>query len=196
MKILICGNIGTGKTTLCGSLGRILNYQTIIEDFRKNPFFEESIYKDIGHFQSQLYFSTEKLFNIRKNKGKNIIVDRSPHEDLNIFSKIKLENGFISPEEFEIISYICKMNLYHPNKYDVVIYLYENSSLIKKNLKIRGGPDKEIEVKKIDELNEIYKSWFASIKHPRLFSLRCSDHNFHSLTHVRNNVAQKIIELI
>jgi deoxyadenosine/deoxycytidine kinase len=69
-RIEICGNIASGKTTLCqGLISR--GFQPIFEDFQKNPFFEE-FYKDpqVFSFETEVTFLLQHYHLVKIQKVK------------------------------------------------------------------------------------------------------------------------------
>ncbi|MGD0401406.1 MAG: deoxynucleoside kinase [Syntrophobacteraceae bacterium] len=73
-RIEICGNIASGKTTLCrGLISK--EFQPIFEDFQKNPFFEE-FYKDppAFSFETEVTFLLQHYHSIKIQKNNAQLV--------------------------------------------------------------------------------------------------------------------------
>lgn len=72
-RIEICGNIASGKTTLCQALSK-KNYLLLFEDFQSNPFFED-FYKDPAtySFETELTFLLQHYNLIKKQKKESTI---------------------------------------------------------------------------------------------------------------------------
>lgn len=72
-RIEICGNIASGKTTLCQGMAK-KGYFTIFEDFQKNPFFED-FYADPAaySFETEVTFLLQHYNLIKKQKSEPLL---------------------------------------------------------------------------------------------------------------------------
>lgn len=72
--IEICGNIASGKTTLCQALAK-KEYLPIFEDFQSNPFFQD-FYEDPAtySFETEVTFLLQHYNLIKKQKTESAIV--------------------------------------------------------------------------------------------------------------------------
>lgn len=72
-RIEICGNIASGKTTLCrGLLSK--GYRAIFEDFQNNPFLEE-FYKDpqVFSFETEITFLLQHYHLVKKQNSMALL---------------------------------------------------------------------------------------------------------------------------
>lgn len=68
-RIEICGNIASGKTTLCQVLSK-KKFLPIFEDFQTNPFFEDFYNDPIAYsFETEITFLLQHYHQIKKNKS-------------------------------------------------------------------------------------------------------------------------------
>lgn len=93
--IAICGNIGSGKTTLAKYLCQAYDY-SYVPNHRSDLDFLNDFFENIPErfLQTQLSFLTNKATEIRilLAKGKNIVIDRSLEEDIQVFAKMWIDN--------------------------------------------------------------------------------------------------------
>lgn len=77
MRIELCGNIASGKTTLTNEIGRH-GYQPINENYSSCPFLE-SFYIDLKSFafETEFFFPLDHLHQINKRKNGKIVCDYS-----------------------------------------------------------------------------------------------------------------------
>lgn len=73
-RIEICGNIASGKTTLCLGMGA-KSFQPLYEDFQKNPFFND-FYDDPAaySFETEITFLLQHYHLIKKQKNNSLLV--------------------------------------------------------------------------------------------------------------------------
>lgn len=73
-RIEICGNIASGKTTLCGGMTQ-KGYHPIYEDFQKNPFFMDFYENPIVYsFETEVTFLLQHYHLIKKNRTNSPLV--------------------------------------------------------------------------------------------------------------------------
>ncbi len=72
-RLEICGNIASGKTTLCTGLVR-KGYTPVFEDFFKNPFYKD-FYKDplTYSFETEITFLLQHYHAIKKKKNSQVL---------------------------------------------------------------------------------------------------------------------------
>lgn len=72
-RIEICGNIASGKTTLCQGMAK-KGYLPIFEDFQKNPFFEDFYEDPIAYsFETEVTFLLQHYNLIKKQKTQSLL---------------------------------------------------------------------------------------------------------------------------
>ncbi len=72
-RIEICGNIASGKTTLCTALESI-GYSSIFENFSQNPFYKDFYYDPKAYsFETEITFLLQHYHSIKKEKNGRII---------------------------------------------------------------------------------------------------------------------------
>lgn len=73
-RIEICGNIASGKTTLCQGISQ-KGYHPVYEDFQKNPFFEDFYEDPVAYsFETEVTFLLQHYNLIKKLKVESLIV--------------------------------------------------------------------------------------------------------------------------
>ena len=72
-RIEICGNIASGKTTLCQGMAK-KGFHPIYEDFHKNPFFENFYADPIAYsFETEITFLLQHYHLIKKQKISSLL---------------------------------------------------------------------------------------------------------------------------
>ena len=74
LQLEICGNIASGKTTLCQGFST-KGYIPILEDFQKNPFFRDFYDDPIEYsFETEITFLLQHYHSIKKQKDTALLV--------------------------------------------------------------------------------------------------------------------------
>src|SRR5882762_4597069 len=87
--IAICGNIGSGKTTLVEKLSKHYGWTPLYESVDHNPYLRD-FYEDMTRwaFHLQIYFLNNRFNQVRqiRENEKPVIQDRTIYEDAHIFA--------------------------------------------------------------------------------------------------------------
>jgi len=160
--IAIEGCIGAGKTTLAEMLAEEFNAELILERFADNPFLAK-FYKDPTHyaFPLEMTFLTE-----RYQQLKNLLSKRDLFTDLvvadyfidkcAIFSKNNLQQ-----DEYNLFLKVYEIISGFLPKPDLLVYLYNSSENLLKNIAKRGRDyEQEIQVEYLESIQENYFTFF------------------------------------
>lgn len=163
MHIAIAGNIGAGKTTLTRLLAKNFGWTAQFEDVEKNPYLDD-FYNDMEKwaFNLQIYFLGSRFGQIKeiRESGKDIIQDRTIHEDAHIFASNLHDMGLLMTRDYE--NYLTVFNLM--NSFvaapDLMIYLQASIPTLVKQIHMRGREyESSISIDYLNRLNEKYESW-------------------------------------
>ncbi len=121
MKISICGNIASGKSTLLANLANAApeNYTTVpepLDEWRLLEKFSTDPAKYAFAFSMEVLLSFAKL----KSVPGALVVERSPVDTIHVFSDVLMKNGSLGKEEMQILQKYCDEYCWTP---DVVIYV-------------------------------------------------------------------------
>jgi deoxyadenosine/deoxycytidine kinase len=161
----ISGNIGAGKTTLCGNLSK-LGFTIYGEPVKDNPFLDK-FYKDPKQyaFIMQIFMLTkryESTKQIIKNKTKGI-QDRTIYED-KIFVSVLCDNGMMDEDQkktYEDLVTLMFENIVMP---DFLIYLDTEPQDCLERIKRRGRKCEEsIELTYLQKLHDYYERFIKDI---------------------------------
>jgi deoxyadenosine/deoxycytidine kinase len=160
--IAIEGCIGAGKTTLAEMLATDFNAELILERFADNPFLAK-FYKDPTHyaFPLEMTFLTD-----RYQQLKNLLSKRDLFTDLvvadyfidkcAIFSKNNLQQ-----DEYNLFLKVYEIISGFLPKPDLIIYLYNSSENLLKNIAKRGRDyEQEIQAEYLESIQENYFTFF------------------------------------
>ena len=162
MKIIIEGNIGSGKSTFLSYLDKYFNANIIYEpvDYYTNVNginFLKLLYNDPAKwgFSFQIMASTKKL-QLLDNSSELTFMERSYLSDCNCFTELLKDNGNISLE-----NYIVLKEYYNsiPDQNYIIIYFRTNPEVSYERIIKRHRKDEKISYEYISDLHKKYESW-------------------------------------
>ena len=165
MHIAICGNIGSGKTTLAKMLAKHYNWQLEIEDVENNPYLSD-FYQDMKRwaFHLQIYFLNSRFNQVKKIRESphTTIQDRTIYEDAYIFAANLYRSGFINDRDYN--SYLSLFNsmIQHVEPPDLLIYLKADIPKLIAQIEKRGRDyENAIRLDYLKNLNKHYDEWLG-----------------------------------
>ncbi|MFK7906129.1 MAG: deoxynucleoside kinase [Chitinophagales bacterium] len=180
--IAIAGNIGAGKTTLAGLLGKHFGWHVYYEDVEKNPYLED-FYKNMPRwsFNLQVYFLNSRFNQIIEiQEGDRVVIqDRTIYEDAHIFAPNLYEMNLMSKRDFENYVNLFKTidSLFNPP--DLLIYLKASTPTLVKQIQRRGRDyEDKIRLDYLEKLNNYYDNWIENYKEGKLLVVNIDDVNF------------------
>lgn len=164
MKGTICidGVVGAGKSTLGEILADELNIEFFKEPVLENPLLDKFYYdKKRYSFPLQVFFLNKRFKMIKEADDLNgCVMDRSIYGDV-IFAKMLMEDGDMTPEEFELYEELLHNMLEHVKRPRLMIYLENSVDRAIEKIKMRGRDYEQIVPKKYwESLNENYRGYF------------------------------------
>lgn len=184
MHIAVAGNIGSGKTTLTGLLGKHYKWESQFEDVDENPYLMD-FYRDMQRwsFNLQIYFLNSRFNQILeiREKGMDVIQDRTIYEDAYIFAPNLHAMGLMTTRDFEnYFSLFNSMeNFIRPP--DLLIYLRATVPALVNNIQQRGRAYEEtIRLDYLKRLNERYEAWISTYDKGKLLVIDVDNNRFHT----------------
>lgn len=167
--IAICGNIGSGKTTLAGKLSKHYGWQALLESVEDNPYLRD-FYEDMNRwaFHVQMYFLNSRfkqVNKIRASTGKVTVQDRTIYEDAYIFAANLHKSGFMTERDFQsyLDTFHSMISFVQPP--DLLIYLKADIPKLVQQIEKRGRDyEYSIRIDYLRNLNEHYESWINNYK--------------------------------
>lgn len=182
MHIAIAGNIGAGKTTLTRLLSKHYGWEAHYEDVVDNPYLDDFYHQmERWSFNLQIYFLNSRFRQILdfREKGDNIIQDRTIYEDAHIFAPNLHEMGLMSGRDFsnyESLFFLMEKMVLPP---DLLIYLRSSISNLVKQIHKRGREyESSISIDYLNRLNERYEHWIKRYNKGKLLIIDVDNINF------------------
>jgi deoxyadenosine/deoxycytidine kinase len=180
--IAIAGNIGCGKTTLAGKLGKHYGWQILYESVDDNPYLRD-FYEDMKRwaFHLQIYFlnSRFKQINDIRRTGKVTVQDRTIYEDAYIFAANLHKSGHINERDYKSYLDIFQSMVRFVQPPDLLIYLRADIPKLVEQIQKRGRDyENAIRLDYLKTLNEHYEEWISSYSDGKLLIVDVNNMNF------------------
>lgn len=182
MHVAVAGNIGSGKTTLTRLLSKHYKWQAHFEDVEDNPYLDD-FYNQMARwsFNLQIYFLNSRFRQILeiREKGKNVIQDRTIYEDAYIFAPNLHSMGLMTNRDFENYRSLFELMESVTEGPDLLIYLRSSIPNLVNQIHKRGREyENSISIDYLSRLNERYEAWIHGYDKGNLIIFDVDDINF------------------
>jgi len=163
--IAICGNIGSGKTTLTEKLSKHYGWIPLYESADKNPYLRD-FYQDMLRwaFHLQIYFLNSRFQQVNEIKisSKPVIQDRTIYEDAYIFAANLHTSGYMSERDYQNYLDIFNSMITFVQPPDLLIYLRADIPKLVQQIEKRGRDyEYAIRLDYLKNLNDHYQQWIS-----------------------------------
>ncbi|HAH57903.1 MAG: deoxynucleoside kinase [Lentimicrobium sp.] len=182
MHIAIAGNIGSGKTTLCGLLARHFNWQAHYEDVDINPYLP-SFYEDMQRwsFNLQVYFLNSRFRQVIqiRNSGQTVVQDRTIYEDAHIFAPNLHAMNLMTKRDFDNYASLFELMSTFVKPPDLLIYLRASVPKLVSQIQKRGREyENSIRLDYLRSLNDRYEAWISTYSSGKVLIVEVDNTNF------------------
>ncbi len=182
MHVAIAGNIGSGKTTLTRLLAKHYKWHPHYEDVEDNPYLDD-FYNQMERwsFNLQIYFLNSRFRQILeiREKGKNVIQDRTIYEDAHIFAPNLHAMGLMTNRDYENYRSLFDLMESVTEGPDLLIYLRSSIPNLVNQIHKRGREyENSISIDYLSRLNERYEAWIHGYDKGNLIIFDVDNINF------------------
>ena len=180
--IAICGNIGSGKTTLAEKLSKHYGWTPLYESVDHNPYLRD-FYSDMTRwaFHLQIYFLNSRFRQINeiRTNSKTIVQDRTIYEDAYIFAANLRKSGHISERDYQSYLDIFNSMIEFVQPPDLLIYLKADIPKLVRQIQKRGRDFEDaIRLDYLKNLNQHYEDWIGGYTIGKLLVIDVTDLDF------------------
>jgi deoxyadenosine/deoxycytidine kinase len=172
--IAVCGNIGSGKTTLTEKLAKHYGWHPLFESVDRNPYLED-FYQNMSRwaFNLQVYFLNARFRQGMEIQSNNIttIQDRTIYEDA-IFAENLYRSGYISERDYASYVDIFNSMIGFIELPDLLIYLKADIPKLVSHIQKRGRTYEDaIRIDYLKNLNSYYDEWISAYNGGRVLMI-------------------------
>lgn len=165
--ISICGNIGSGKSTLIHILKNSQNkYNVVEEPLSEMSDLLQKFYNNISkwafHLQCKVLLLYSSIYKKAKTTQDNYIIERSPTESKHIFCKALTESNLLTSLECSLYNEFYDELSWEP---DCFLYIKTPPDVCFERIKLRNRDcEKNMSIEYICQLNKLYIEYFEKNK--------------------------------
>jgi deoxyguanosine kinase len=162
--LVIEGNIGAGKTTLCELIAQDFGCRLLLERFADNPFlpyFYEN--PEQYAFPVELFFMTERHRQLQEELTQGSLFQQCVLADYIFFKTLLFAKNNLQTEEYRLFQRLFNLlNASFP-KPDLLVYLHRPVSDLLENIQKRGRSfEQEISAAYLNNIQQTYFDFFET----------------------------------
>ena len=162
--IVIEGNIGAGKTTLCQMLSRDFGCRLVLEQFADNPFLPYFYTNpDRYAFPVELFFMTERHKQLQEELGQHSLFQEHIVADYFFLKTLLFAKNNLQEEEYRLFQRLFSvLNASFP-KPDLLVFLHRPVDTLLDNIRKRGRAyEQEISGDYLQQIQQVYFDFFRT----------------------------------
>lgn len=160
--IVIEGNIGVGKTTLCRRLQEKYEARLILEQFSDNPFLPYFYENPERHaFSVELFFMTERHRQLQEELVQGNLFNQQIISDYIFIKTLLFAKNNLNEEEYRLFQRLFHVLNAHFIKPDLVLYLHRPVPVLLNQIKKRGRTfEREMSEVYLENIQKAYFDFF------------------------------------
>ncbi|MFT4737735.1 MAG: deoxyadenosine/deoxycytidine kinase [Cyclobacteriaceae bacterium] len=182
MYVAICGNIGSGKTSLAEKLGQHYGWDVLFESVDDNPYLPD-FYENMAKwaFHLQVYFLNTRFEQIKKiqQSERSTIQDRTIYEDAYIFAMNLRKSKMLNDRDYATYLSLFESMIQHVKAPDLLVYLKADIPKLVNQIQKRGREyENAIRLDYLKNLNEHYAEWIDRYSEGKLLVIDVNELDF------------------
>lgn len=162
--LVVEGNIGAGKTTLCRMLESDYDARLILEQFTDNPFLP-SFYEDRSRFafQVELFFMAERHRQLQDSLSQTSIFEQFIVGDYFFLKTLLFAKNNLKQDEYRLFSRLFSVLNTTFAKPDLLLYIHRPVDVLLENIRKRArNYEQDIDAAYLQEIQTAYLDYFKT----------------------------------
>ncbi|MCG8385632.1 MAG: deoxynucleoside kinase [Cytophagales bacterium] len=182
MHVAICGNIGSGKTTLAKLIAKHYGWYAELESVENNPYLAD-FYEDMKRwaFHLQIYFLNSRFNQIKRIRESDVstVQDRTIYEDAYIFAANLHKSSFLNDRDYASYLTLFESMIQYVEPPDLLVYLKADIPRLVSQIEKRGRSyENAIRLDYLKNLNQHYSEWIQTYKEGKLLIIDMNQLDF------------------
>lgn len=181
-KIIVIGNMGSGKSTFCKRLAREWGIKLYEEPVVNNPYLEK-YYKDPHRYSFQLQtFMLHQRFIQQQDamKQDEYVMDLSMDGN-SVFTQVMFNEGYMSEEDYQLFNQMYHTYKELVDKPDLIVYLDCSPKECMKRMRFRGrGYESNVDLSYLEHLESVYEELYKEYPLGKRIRIPCDKLNLKS----------------
>ena len=182
MHVAICGNIGSGKTTLAKLIAKHYGWYAELESVENNPYLAD-FYEDMKRwaFHLQIYFLNSRFNQIKRIRESDVstVQDRTIYEDAYIFAANLHKSSFLNDRDYASYLTLFESMIKYVEPTDLLVYLKADIPRLVSQIEKRGRSyENAIRLDYLKNLNQHYSEWIQTYKEGKLLIIDMNQLDF------------------
>lgn len=178
--LVIEGNIGAGKTSLCNKIAQQYNAKLILEQFADNPFLPK-FYKnpDRYSFPLELSFLADRYNQLKKNLDNFDLFSDLVVADYFFMKSLIFSSSTLQQDEYRLYRQLFDIIYSSLPKPDLYVYLHKTVDNLINNIKLRGREyEQNISFEYLKSIENGYFTFFKQQKDLKILIIDTNNIDF------------------
>ncbi|MBN2776490.1 MAG: deoxynucleoside kinase [Bacteroidales bacterium] len=178
--LVIEGNIGAGKTSLCNKIAQKRNAKLILEQFADNPFLPK-FYKnpDRYSFPLELSFLADRYNQLKKNLDNFDLFSELVIADYFFMKSLIFSSSTLQQDEYRLYRQLFDIIYSSLPKPDLYVYLHKSVDNLISNIKLRGREyEQNISFEYLKSIENGYFTFFKQQKDLKILIIDTNNVDF------------------
>lgn len=178
--LVIEGNIGAGKTSLCNKISQQRNAKLILEQFADNPFLPK-FYKnpDRYSFPLELSFLADRYNQLKKNLDNFDLFSELVVADYFFMKSLIFSSSTLQQDEYRLYRQLFDIIYSSLPKPDLYVYLHKTVDNLISNIKLRGREyEQNISFEYLKSIENGYFTFFKQQKDLKILIIDTNNIDF------------------
>lgn len=178
-RVVVIGNMGSGKSTFCKRLSKEWGVKLYEEPVVDNPYLEK-YYNDPHRysFQLQTFMLHQRFLQQLDAKKLDAYVMDLSMDGNSVFTQVMYDEGYMSKEDYRLFNQMYHSYRELVDKPDLIVYLDCSPKECKSRMRLRGRSyENEVELSYLEHLEAVYEELYSTYPMGKRIRIPCDNLN-------------------